>query len=63
MEIDLTKIDSIEIEGIDHRDAPDYCDAYIANCDIDGREATEQELETINDNSDFVYEQVMNWIY
>lgn len=27
--MDITKIDNIEFEGIDYKDAPDFCDAFI----------------------------------
>jgi hypothetical protein len=54
--IDYTKIESVEVEGIDTRDYPDFCDAYISYAEIDGREATKDELEELNDNRDFVYE-------
>lgn len=56
-------IENIEIEGIDYADSPDFCDAYIASCDIDGREATEEELEKLNEDSDFVYQQVIDRLY
>jgi hypothetical protein len=62
-EIDFTKIDNVELEGIDYNDAPDFCDAYIASCDIDGIPATEEELEIINNNGEFVYDQVEKHIY
>lgn len=54
--IDYTKIESVEVEGIDTRDYPDFCDAYISYAEIDGREANKEELEELNDNRDFVYE-------
>ena len=62
-EIDFSKIDNVEIDGIDYSDAPDFCDAYIASCDIDGRPATEEELDIINDNDDFRYSQIEKYIY
>ena len=61
--MDFSKITNIKVEDIDHSDCPDYCDAFIASCDIDGRDATESELEEINDNPDFVYEAVMDYLY
>lgn len=61
--IDKSKVDNIEIEDIDHNDAPDFCDAFIASCDINGRPATENELEELNDNSEFVYESLQNYLY
>ena len=62
------QIDDIEIDGVDTRDYPDFCDAYINNMWlIDGdkvREATDAELDDINDNErDFVYEQVWDSLF
>jgi hypothetical protein len=58
------KIVDISIEGIDHRDAPDYCDAYIASASWDdGTELTEEELQELNEDRSFVYEKVIDWIY
>lgn len=57
------KIDNIQLAGIDTNDAPDFCDAYIESCDIDGVEATEEQLEKLNEDSDFVYECVINYLY
>jgi hypothetical protein len=61
--IDFTKITNIELDDIDYRDHPDYCDAYIVSCDIDGVEATEAELNEINKNSDFVHDCVFNYLF
>lgn len=56
------QIDDIELDGIDTRDYPDFCDAYINNMWlVDGnevREATDAELDEINNNTDFIHEQV-----
>jgi hypothetical protein len=59
MTLDKTKISDIELDGIDHKDSPDYCDAFIYSAEYDGRKMTEAELDAINDDSEFVYEQVM----
>lgn len=58
--IDFSKIHNIEFDGIDHSDYPDYCDAYILSCEIDGIEATEEQLNEINNDRDFVYEKLFN---
>jgi hypothetical protein len=63
VKLDYTKISNIEFDGIDHKDYPDYCDAYIVNADYDGVEITEEQLEEINDNRDFVYEKLMDYLY
>ena len=61
--IDFSLISDVEIEGVDTRDYPDFCDAFIARCEYMGREATDRELDLINENSDFVYDQVINYIF
>lgn len=50
MNIELKQIDNLEFDGVDLRDYPDFSDAFIANCDIDGKEATEEQLDFINEN-------------
>jgi hypothetical protein len=56
-------IDNIEFEGIDPNDHPDYCDAHIISADYDGREMTEDEIEELNNDSGFVYEKLMDFLY
>ena len=63
IKLDYSKIDNIEVDGIDYADYPDFCDAYIASADYDGREMTDEELDVLNDNSDFVYSAVENHLY
>lgn len=60
--IDFTKITDIEFDDVFHDDAPDYCDAYILRCEIDGVEATEEQLKEINENSDFVHEKLFDYL-
>lgn len=66
--LDLSKICDAKIEGIDHCDAPDYVDAYISEAWFDEgdgkfRELTESEIDWLNDQSDYVYKKVIDWIY
>lgn len=63
MKLDYTKIDDIEVDGINHRDAPKYCDAFIASATYDGRDMTEAELDTLNEDQGYVYECVIERIY
>ena len=63
MTLDYSKISNVQVDGIDHNDCPDYCDAYIESADYDGREMTEEELEILNEDSDFVYQSVQNHLY
>lgn len=60
--IDFTKITDIEFDDVFNDDAPDYCDAYILRCEIDGVEATEEQLNEINENSDFVHEKLFDYL-
>ena len=61
--MDLTKINNIEFDGIDHEDHPDYCDVYISSADYNGKEMNEQELEELNDDRDFVYDKLWDYLY
>lgn len=63
MNIDFNKIDNIVVGDIDWKDYPDFCDAYIEECDIDGVPATEEQLDAINDNLEFVHEKTLEYIY
>ena len=64
--LDYSKIDDVEIEGIDYSDSPDFCDAYISRAGYDDpkhgyRQLTDDELETLD--VDWVHEQVESWIH
>ena len=61
--LNYSKIDNIEIDGIDENDYPDFCDAFINNADYKGAEMTDDQLEEINDDSDFVYQAVINQLF
>ena len=62
-QLDYSKVHDIEVDGIDTRDYPDFCDAYIAGATIEleegtFRDATEAELEELSEDRDLVYSQV-----
>ena len=57
------KLENLEVEGIDTRDYPDFCDAYISYAEIDGRKATEEELQELSDDSQFVHELVWERLF
>ena len=61
--MDYKKIDNIEVEGIETTDYPDFCDAFISYADYNGVEMTEEQLDEINENSDFVYECVTDFLF
>ena len=58
--MDYKLIDNIEIDGIDTKDYPDFCDAYIVSADYDGKPMTDEQLDEINEDGDFQHECIMN---
>ena len=61
--IDYSKIEIVEIDGVDHSDYPDYCDAYISKALIGGQEATEEQLDVLNNNPEFRYNSVIESLH
>lgn len=60
----LDLIKDVEIDDIDMRDYPDFCDAFLVGATYKGRELTEDELEYVQDsNPDWFYDQVWNTIH
>ena len=55
----------IEVQGIDTRDYPDFCDAYISSAVWSDtlEELTEDELEELNQDGQLVYECVIEKLY
>ena len=65
--VDITKVADLEFQNVNGWDAPDFVDAYISYAnvqDTDGtwRAATEYELDEINEDTDFVYNNLINQI-
>lgn len=54
--MDYTKIHNVDVDGIDTNDYPDFCDAFIAFAFYDGKVMTEDQLDELNNDSEFVYE-------
>ncbi len=61
--MDLSKIDNVVVNDINLSDAPDYVDAFIYAADYDGKPMTDRQIEEINENREFVYEQVIKHLY
>ena len=61
--LDYNKISNVFVDGIDMEDYGDFCDAYIESADYEGREMTEEELEVLNEDSQFVNEAVFAQLY
>lgn len=56
-------IDNIELDGIDTNDYPDYCDAFIVSADYDGKPMTDEQIDLLNEDSDFIYECVQKYLF
>ena len=61
--MDKSKITAIEFEDVDTCDYPDFCDAFISYAELDGVELTEAELIELNEDTDFVYNKLMENIF
>ena len=61
--MDKSKITAIEFEDVNTSDYPDFCDAYIGYAELDGVAMTEDELIELNEDSDFVYNKLMQNIF
>jgi hypothetical protein len=56
-------IDNIQVEGIDTKDYPQFCDAFIASADKNGVPMTDEEIEELNQDGDFVHQAVYNQLF
>lgn len=56
-------INNIEVGGIDTKDYPDFCDAYILSADYDGKPMSDSQLDNLNEDRGFVYECVLDWLF
>jgi len=61
--MDYTKIDNIEVDGIDTNDYPDFCDAFISYAHYNGKAMTDAELDLLNEDYEFVNEQVQKHLF
>lgn len=64
----LERVADVYFEGIETWDYPDFCDAYIAQAsfkDSDGtwREATDEELDIINENVEYFYDDLIQQVF
>lgn len=76
MKLDLSKITDIKVDGIDMKDYPDFCDAYISEAYYpavenprpgfpgDWRELTEEELDHLNTKeTGFTYQKIWDYLF
>jgi len=63
IKLDYSQIENVEVDGIDTRDYPKFCDAFISYADYKGKPMTESQLDTLNDDGSFIHEQVWKRLY
>jgi hypothetical protein len=61
--MDFSKIKELEFDGINHKDYPDYCDAFVIFGLYEGRPLTDEELDIVNDNGEFVHEMLIDQLW
>ena len=56
--VDTKLIEDVVMGGIDTKDYPDFCDAFIESAIwIDsGKQLTESEIDELNEDSEYVYD-------
>jgi hypothetical protein len=63
IELDTKRVTNVVVDNVDFADYPDFCDASIVSADYDGEPMTNEQIEAINENSEFVNESVFAKIY
>lgn len=61
--MDYKKITDVVLDGINFEDYPDFCDAYIVSADYDGEPMSDYQIDKLNEDSDFVYTKVEEFLY
>ena len=56
-------ITNVVVAGIDMADAPDFVDAYIESADLDGVPMTDEQLDALSEDYDFVYGELIKQLY
>lgn len=62
MVIDYNLIDNVELE-IDYKSDHDFTDSYIVSADYNGQPMSEDMLDDINNDSQYVYDLVISEVY
>jgi len=61
--MDYKKITNVVLDGIDLEDYPDFCDAYILSADYDGEPMSEDQIDKLNEDSDYVYTKIEDFLF
>tara|TARA_R110000803_G_scaffold201175_1_gene265865 strand:+ start:1030 stop:1215 length:186 start_codon:yes stop_codon:yes gene_type:complete len=61
--MDYKLITNIQVSDIDFADSPDFCDAYIESADYNGAPMTQNQLEELCEDRDYVHSCVIEQIH
>ena len=61
--MDYKKITNVVLDGINLEDYPDFCDAFIVSADYDGEPMTDDQIDKLNEDSDFVYTKIEDFLF
>ena len=61
--MDYKKITNVVLDGINLEDYPDFCDAYIVSADYDGEPMSDDQIDKLNEDSDFVYTKIEQFLF
>lgn len=61
MNMDYSKIEVLDIEI--NGDYPDFTDSFILDANYDGKSMNDQMLDELNNDSDFIYNLVIDRIF
>jgi len=56
-------VDNVVLDDVNPKDHPDYCDAHISFAHYNGEKMTDEQLNELNEDRDFVLEQVYERLY
>jgi len=60
--MDYTKITNIKFDDVKPNDYPDYCDAFICAADYNEHPMTEEELDLINEDADYIHLKLLGYL-
>ena len=63
MKFDYSLIDNIVFDDVYPEDIPDYCDAFISQADYNGVPMTQDQLDFLNEDKDYVINQLLNQLF
>ena len=61
--MELSLIDNVSFDGYYLSDYPDFSDVCILSADYNGVPMTEDQLNEINENSDFKHEKLIEYLF